>query len=285
MLGGGSQMRAELASTRTKAGWRGFTLIELLVIIAIVGILAAMLMPGLTKAKQQAQMTQCLSNLRQIGIGLELYVDANQQTFPPGDSQQFNPNSEYWNYGNALGGADPLTAYYPLAKDRLLAPYVSVQRLWRCPGDCGFQRDPDPNWNSKVSVYENIGSSYRLNWDLQLNYVNRSPAIAQDPAYNLAGKKEIWLTDPGRFIALHEMAAYPWNTVDGDLGVAQWHYSANPGVMFSPAILKNDPDKFVAPIVFADGHSGQCDFTKTFKANPQLPLEPGIGYIWYKPVK
>ncbi len=53
---------------------RGFTLIELLVVIAIIAVLMAILMPGLSKAKKQAQGTTCLSGLKQIGVGANLYA-------------------------------------------------------------------------------------------------------------------------------------------------------------------------------------------------------------------
>jgi hypothetical protein len=128
-----------------------------------------------------------------------------------------------------------------------------------------------------------VGSSYRFNWDLQQGYVNAKPAIAEDPGYNLAGKQESWVPDNSRFIMMSEAATYFWDTGNGEQGVAQWHYSARPGLIFSPANLKNSPDKLVAPILFVDGHSQQIDFTRTFRENPKRALEPGKDFMWYKP--
>lgn len=269
--------------TNLKSGtsW-GFTLIELLVVIAIIAILAGMLLPALSRAKQLSLMTKCLSNLHQIGIGMKIYVDDHRDTYPPGDSQQFEKSAVYVNYGNALGGTDPRKDFrpiYPMASNRFLTPYLLARQTWHCPADRGLKFQTYP---VSPSSYEVVGSSYRLNWDLQQEYTE---LIAENPRYNLAGKKESWPPEPSRFIMMGEQATYFWDIGDGDPGIAQWHDAKQPGLIFSPAKVKFSPEKFVAPILFVDGHSQQIDFTRNFRGNPHRPLESDRDYMWYKPVQ
>jgi prepilin-type N-terminal cleavage/methylation domain-containing protein len=67
---------------KTARPFRAFTLIELLVVIAIIAILAALLLPALSRARAKALQTQCLNNLRQVGLGIELYADENGDFLP-----------------------------------------------------------------------------------------------------------------------------------------------------------------------------------------------------------
>jgi prepilin-type N-terminal cleavage/methylation domain-containing protein len=122
---------------------RGFTLIELLVVIAIIAILAAILFPVFAKAREKARQTACMSNERQLGLGVVQYVQDNDEMMP-------------WliNYGEPAatppaGGSDAINW-----RD-LIMPYEKSEEVFRCPDN--------PNGNLKgdsAAIFAMDGANY-----------------------------------------------------------------------------------------------------------------------------
>lgn len=130
---------------------RAFTLIELLVVIAIIAILAAILFPVFARAKEQAKKTQCISNLRQVGMGTMSYCADYEDRYPA-----WAALSPPVNGGN--------TSY--VSPDAQIMPYVKSADLWYCPSDHAKRVAPsavpfqDGKWRTqaKKRSYQYVGN-------------------------------------------------------------------------------------------------------------------------------
>ncbi|BDI30477.1 hypothetical protein CCAX7_25280 [Capsulimonas corticalis] len=123
-----------------KSSTSAFTLIELLVVIAIIAILAAILFPVFAKAREKARQTQCLSNLKQLGLGFVQYTQDNDETFP---SSNFGDNGQY---SNTWGWAGKIY------------PYVKSRGVYTCPDDstqsAGNRSALSYSWNRALAPWQ-----------------------------------------------------------------------------------------------------------------------------------
>jgi len=122
-----------------------FTLIELLVVIAIIAILAAILFPVFAQAREKARSASCLSNEKQIGLGLMMYTQDYDETYPT--AYQYKNNTATTN-GGSSGGYIHYTS--------VVHPYVKNEQVWVCPSDPnkGIRPDNAPcaSWLDTVTL-------------------------------------------------------------------------------------------------------------------------------------
>ncbi len=123
---------------------QGFTLIELLVVIAIIAILAAILFPVFAQAREKARATSCLSNAKQIGLGIMMYVQ---------DYDEIYPRSQ-WCDNNLGGGCEQGGDQHLWARD--IMPYIKNGNQWGAGGLFTCPSHPRRNQNNHLGVHERV---------------------------------------------------------------------------------------------------------------------------------
>lgn len=138
---------------------RGFTLIELLVVIAILAILAGLLFPVFARAKAEGKKTVCMSNLKQIGSAIALYMQDHDDIFPHAVDPSDKYRPEIWADFPDFQARIP---HMPLMNEAL-EPYAKNMQIFQCPSDTGTKvLDNHASWDfpSSPSMYKVYGSSY-----------------------------------------------------------------------------------------------------------------------------
>src|SRR5579872_5178815 len=127
---------------------KAFTLLELLIVIAIIGLLAALLLPVISKVKDTSKSATCKNRLRQMGQALQMYVHENNSKYP----HYLGPAGP--SYGDAVGfeGRAVGLVYWSTK----LYPYYPVNWTntgWHCPGDKGTTRGPSKGAADRLGSY------------------------------------------------------------------------------------------------------------------------------------
>jgi prepilin-type N-terminal cleavage/methylation domain-containing protein/prepilin-type processing-associated H-X9-DG protein len=227
----------------------GFTLIELLVVIAIIAILAAILFPVFAQAREKARSISCLSNQKQIGLGLFMYVQDYDETMPAAFAAI-----------NAINGGNVNVITF----EDQIEPYVKNTQLYKCPSD-GFPRNGASFWNGaygntntgvgkQLRSYGYVGNLATQQNDLAGNAGNADPNTgmsAWGQGYTIAG-----IDAPAETIAVLESAGY----VDGDGGYQDGYYSSPWGDLFTGCDTYKLPGRNFPPVIGSadDWHGTSC---------------------------
>ncbi len=203
----------------------GFTLIELLVVIAIIAVLAAILFPVFIAAKERARATKCLSNMRQIGTAIMLYLDSNNDTYPVSAFWECPPHT------------DKIVGLV-----RQLNPYIKNRKVWRCPDMHPFHSIRDDGY------YIGVPAHYAANTKL-LPYVYRGYLFDGDPP----GKRVKNVVHMSRVLRASKIVAVIENRQVNPGMIAWWNYRVE-RVHSTGKYFQIHYDGFNC--TYADGHAG-----------------------------
>ncbi len=210
---------------------RAFTLIELLVVIAIIAILAAMLLPALSKAKVRAQGIKCLNNTKQLQLAWQLYADENGDIIPPSAGGSPAPNQS-WCAGHFKDNPDDSTDL-SLLKNSLLGPLAGSTGIYKCPGDttdnvrsysenCAMNNDKtDTCWTNFVLFHKTISVPSPSQYFV---FIDESSETI-DNAHFLIGFDTTYTTAVADKPATYHGGSGNTSFVDGHVSSHKWHAS------------------------------------------------------------